>query len=118
MAEAGAKASGRPGSPSARISGDLARESWRRPWYSQVLSFVVWVLVTVPAIWLCDWILPGFHTGRPAGPVAFAIVMGAIGVVVQPLLVGAAVRLGWLGVLALTLVSPVATASATAGPRS
>jgi uncharacterized membrane protein YvlD (DUF360 family) len=91
--------------PSAsRISGELARESWRRPWYSQVLSFLVWVLVTVPAIWLCDWILPGFHADRPGGPIVFAIVMGLIGVVVQPALVGAAVRLGWLGVLVLTLV--------------
>ena len=91
--------------PSAsRISGELARESWRRPWYSQVLSFLVWVLVTVPAIWLCDWILPGFHADRPGGPIVFAIVMGLIGVVVQPALVGAAVRLGWLGVLLLTLV--------------
>ena len=97
-------AGGRSGSPSSRISGDLTRESWRRPWYSQVLSFLVLVLLTVPAIWLCDWILPGFHAGRPGGPVAFAIVMGVIGVVVQPVLVGAAVRLGWLGVLALTLL--------------
>jgi uncharacterized membrane protein YvlD (DUF360 family) len=103
-ADAGAEASGRRPAPASRISGDLARESWRRPWYSQVLSFLVWVLVTVPAIWLCDWILPGFHTDRPGGPIVFAIVMGIIGVVVQPALVGAAVRLGWLGVLLLTLV--------------
>ena len=104
MADAGAGAGGRSVPPASRVSGDLVRESWRRPWYSQVLSFLVWVLVSVPAIWLCDWILPGFHTDRPGGPFSFAIVMGIIGVVVHPVLVGAAVRLGWLGVLALTLV--------------
>ncbi len=103
-ADAGAGAGGRSRPPSSHISGDLTRESWRRPWYSQLLSFLVLVLLTVPAIWLCDWILPGFHTDRPGGPFAFAVVMGVIGVVVQPVLVGAAVRLGWLGVLALTLV--------------
>ena len=103
-ADADGVTGGRTVPPASRISGDLARESWRRPWYSQVLSFLVLVLLTVPAIWLCDWILPGFHAGRPGGPIAFAIVMGIIGVVVQPVLVGAAVRLGWLGVLALTLV--------------
>ena len=114
MAEAGARASGRPGSPSARISGDLARESWRRPWYSQVLSLLVWILISVPAIWLCDWILPGFHTDPPGGPLAFAFVMGIIGVVVQPVLVGAAVRLGWLGVLGLTLVGQALVVMLTA----
>ena len=114
VADSGAGAGGRSSSSSARISADLARESWRRPWYSQALSFLVWVAVSVPAIWLCDWILPGFHTDRPGGPIAFAIVMGIIGVVVQPVLVGAAVRLGWLGVLGLTFVGQALVVTLTA----
>ena len=47
------------------LAGDLTRESWQRPWYSQVTSYLLWVLVTVPAVWICDWLLPGFHTDRP-----------------------------------------------------
>ena len=66
-------------------------------------SYLLWVLVTVPAVWICDWLLPGFHTDRPWGPLLFAAVMGVIGVVVQPVLVGAAVRLGWVGVFLLTI---------------
>lgn len=85
------------------LAGDLTRESWQRPWYSQATSYLVWVLVTVPAVWICDWLLPGFHADRPWGPLVFAAVMGAIGVLVQPVLVGAAVRLGWVGVFLLTV---------------
>jgi uncharacterized membrane protein YvlD (DUF360 family) len=85
------------------IAGDLTRESWQRPWQSQVTSYLLWVLVTVPAVWICDWLLSGFHADRPWGPLAFAAVMGAVGVVIQPVLVGAAVRLGWAGVLLVTL---------------
>ncbi len=113
-ADAGAALGERSVPPSSGISRDLARESWRRPWYSQVFSFLVWVLVSVPAIWLCDWILPGFHTDRPGGPILFAIVIGVIGVVVQPVLVWAAVRLGWLGVLALTFVGQALVVMLTA----
>jgi uncharacterized membrane protein YvlD (DUF360 family) len=86
------------------VAGELTRESWQRPWYTHVISWVVSVLVMVPAIWLCDWVLPGFHTDRPEGPIAFAALMSLIALVVQPILVGAAVRLGWLGVLLLTFV--------------
>jgi len=87
-----------------KVAGDLARESWRRPWRSRVAAYVVSVAVTVPAIWICDWALSDFHADWPGGPVAFAAVLGLVAVVVQPLLVGAAVRLGWLGVLVLAFV--------------
>ena len=83
------------------VAGELTRESWHRPWYTHVLSYVVSVLVTVPAIWICDWALPGLSTARPDGPIAFAAILGLVSVLAQPLLVGAAVRLGWLGVLVL-----------------
>ena len=41
---------------------------------------------------------------EPGGPIVFAAVLALVGVVVQPLLVGAAVRLGWLGVALLAFV--------------
>jgi hypothetical protein len=85
--------------PSGSIAGQLARETLQRRWYAPVISFLVSVLVIVPAVWLCDWLLPGFHVDEPAGPFVFSAMLALVGVVLQPLLVGAAVRLGWLGVL-------------------
>ena len=87
-----------------RVAGALARESMQRPWYTYVISYVVSVLVIVPAVWLCDWLLPGFHAVEPAGPIVFASVLALLGVVAQPLLVGIAVRLGWFGVALLAFV--------------
>ena len=77
-------------------------------------SYLLWVLVTVPAVWICDWLLPGFHTDQPWGPLIFAAVMGVIGVVVQPVLVGAAVRLGWVGVFVLTVTGQAVVVMLTA----
>ena len=104
VADADADESGRGPAPTRGIAGDLTRESWQRPWYSQVTGYLLCVVVTVPAVWICDWLLPGFHTDRPWGPFVFAAVMGALGILTQPVLVGAAVRLGWAGVFLLTLV--------------
>ncbi|QBR91525.1 phage holin family protein [Nocardioides euryhalodurans] len=84
-----------------RVAGDLTRESWRRPWYAHLASYVASVLLIVPAIWLCDWLLPGFHVAEPLMPFVFAATMALLGVLTQPVLVGAAVRLGWIGVLLL-----------------
>ena len=69
-----------------------------------MISCLVSVLVIVPAVWLCDWLLPGMHVDEPGGPIVFAAVMALVGVVLQPVLVWAAVRLGWLGVLVLAFV--------------
>jgi uncharacterized membrane protein YvlD (DUF360 family) len=91
-------------SATALVAGALARESMRRPWYTYVISYAVSVLLIVPAVWLCDWILPGFHVAEPGWPIVFAAVLALVGVVLQPLLVWAAVRLGWLGVLLLAFV--------------
>jgi uncharacterized membrane protein YvlD (DUF360 family) len=104
VADADAAEGGRERASSRAIAGDLTRESWQRPWYSQVTAYLLWLLITVPAVWICDWWLPGFHVDEPWGPLVFAAVMGVIGVLVQPVLVGVAVRLGWAGVLILTAV--------------
>ena len=101
-------------SSTAQVAGALARESMRRPWYTHVFSYAVSVLLMVPAIWLCDWILPGFHVDEPGGPIVFAAVMALVGVMLQPLLVGAAVRLGWLGVALLAFVGQAAVVLLTA----
>jgi uncharacterized membrane protein YvlD (DUF360 family) len=93
-----------PVSTRAQVAGELTRESWRRPWYAQLVAYLVAVLITVPAVWICDWLVPGFHAGPPGGPFLFALVLGLVGVVLQPVLVGAAVRLGWLGVLLLAFL--------------
>ncbi len=85
-----------------------------RPWYTYVISYAVAVLLIVPAVWLCDWLLPGFHVAEPGWPVVFAAVLALVGVVLQPLLVGAAVRLGWLGVLLLAFVGQAAIVLLTA----
>ncbi len=93
-----------PESGRSGVAGDLARESWRRPWYAHVTSYAISVLLIVPAIWLCDWVLPGFQATEPGGPFAFAALLSLLAVVSQPLLVGAAVRLGWLAVLLLAFL--------------
>ena len=101
-------------SSTARVAGALARESMRRPWYTYAISYAVAVLLIVPAVWLCDWILPGFHVAEPGWPIVFAAVLALVGVVLQPLLVWAAVRLGWLGVLLLAFVGQAAIVLLTA----
>ncbi len=114
MAEANAEDDDRGPAQAQGVARDLTRESWRRPWYSQLIAYLLWVLVTVPAVWICDWLLSGFHTGRPWGPLVFAAVMGVVGLLVQPFLVGAAVRLGWIGVFVLTLVGQALVVVVTA----
>ena len=116
MADADVAETSRGPAPAQGLAGDLTRESWQRPWYSQATSYLLWLLITVPAVWICDWLLPGFHTDEPWGPLVFAAVMGAIGVVVQPVLVGAAVRLGWVGVFLLAIVGQ-AQVSCSVRPR-
>jgi uncharacterized membrane protein YvlD (DUF360 family) len=101
-------------SSAAQVAGALARESMRRPWYTYVISYALSVLLIVPAVWLCDWILSGFHVAEPGWPIVFAAVLALIGVVLQPVLVWAAVRLGWVGVLLLAFVGQAAVVLLTA----
>lgn len=74
-----------------------------RPWPSKVASFLLWLLGTGVAVLVCSEVISGFHAERPWGPVLFALGLGIVGVVVQPVLVAGAVRVGWLGVIALAL---------------
>jgi uncharacterized membrane protein YvlD (DUF360 family) len=61
-------------------------------------------VTTALAVLLCNWLVPGFYAEPPVAPLLFALVLGVVGMLLQPLLVAGAVRLGWLGVLALALV--------------
>jgi len=88
----------------AQVAGELTRESIRRPWRTHLIAWGVSLAVIVVAVWLCDWLLPGLHVDEPAGPFLFAAALALLGVVLQPVLVGAAVRLGWVGVGALAFV--------------
>ena len=92
------------GSARSQVAGELTWESFRRPWRAQLGAYLMAVLVMVPAVWICDWLLPGFHAGPPGGPLLFAAVLALVGVILQPVLVGFAVRLGWLGVLLLAFL--------------
>jgi len=63
-----------------------------------------WLVAVTLAVVICDWAVPGFHTSWPWGPLLFGVVLTVVGMVLQPLLVAGAVRLGWFGVLALAFV--------------
>jgi len=65
---------------------------------------VGWLVAVTLAVVICDWAVPGFHTSWPWGPLLFGVVLTVVGMVLQPLLVAGAVRLGWFGVLALAFV--------------
>jgi uncharacterized membrane protein YvlD (DUF360 family) len=88
----------------AEVSARLGRESLRAPWRVQVLSAVARLAVIAVAVLICDAIVPGFHADLPLGPITFALVLGAVALVMQPIMVAGAVLLGWLGVLLLAFV--------------
>ena len=91
------------GGPSA-VSAELGRESLDVTWWIRALSLLARLAVIALAVLLCDWLLPGFHADTPGGPVAFAVVLGLVALVMQPVMVGGAVLLGWAGVLLLAFV--------------
>ena len=93
-----------PGQNRAALAGHLARAARGRSWYSWAASLVLWLLATVLAVLFCDWVVPGFHADFPWGPLGFAVVLGVTGLLLQPLLVAGAVRLGWIGVLLLVFI--------------
>jgi uncharacterized membrane protein YvlD (DUF360 family) len=88
----------------AALAGHLVRAARGRSWYSWAASLVLWLLATVLAVLFCDWVVPGFHADLPWGPLGFAVVLGVTGLLLQPLLVAGAVRLGWIGVLLLVFI--------------
>jgi uncharacterized membrane protein YvlD (DUF360 family) len=98
---------GRPAAPAgghAALAGQLARGGRAKPWYSGLASLVLWLVATVLAVVISDEIVPGFDAEFPAGPLSFAVVLGVVGLVLQPLLVAGSVRLVWAGVLVLAVV--------------
>src|SRR6478735_11412686 len=86
------------------LAGTLARSGQKRPWGSFVGSVVLSLVATVLAVFFCDWVVPGFHVNLPAGAIEFALVLGVTGLILQPLLIAGAVRIGWAGVILLALL--------------
>jgi hypothetical protein len=102
----------------AALAGHLARAARGRSWYSWISSLVLWLLATVLAVLFCNWVVPGFHADVPWGPLGFAVVLAVVGLLLEPLLVAGAVRLGWIGVLLLVFVGQALIVGvATPGPR-
>ena len=87
---------------------ELGRESFDTSWKVRALSLLARLAVTSLAVVVCDWVLPGFQTDAPEGPITFAVVLGIVSLVMQPLMVGGAVLLGWAGVLLLAFVGQAA----------
>ena len=85
------------------LAGDLAHGVRARRWYLSLASLLLWLVATTLAVLLADAIVPGFHAHLPFGPLEFAVILGIVGLTLQPLLVAGAVRLGWPGVLLLAL---------------
>lgn len=83
------------------LAGELARDVASRPWLSQVASLLLWLVGTILAVLVCNLLVPGFHADPPAGPLFFALALGLLAILVQPLMVAGAVRIGWGGVIAL-----------------
>ena len=83
----------------AEVSARLGRESLGGSWRVQVVSVLARLAVVI-----CDAVVPGFHADMPLGPITFALVLGAVALVMQPIMVAGAVLMGWLGVLVLAFV--------------
>ena len=88
----------------AGVSARLGRETAAASWRVQVLSALARLAVIAVAVLICDAVVPGFQADLPEGPIIFAVVLGAVALVMQPVMVGGAVLLGWLGVLLLAFV--------------
>jgi uncharacterized membrane protein YvlD (DUF360 family) len=100
--------------PHLESSVELGRESLDASWTVRVLSLLARLAVTCFAVLLCDWLVPGFQTDQPEGPITFAVVLGVVSLVMQPLMIGGAVLLGWAGVLLLAFVGQAAVVLVTA----
>ncbi|QWZ08788.1 phage holin family protein [Nocardioides panacis] len=102
------------GSAQQQSSVALGRESLDAPWTVRALALLARIAVTSLAVVVCDWVLPGFQTDSPEGPITFAVLLGVVSLVMQPLMVGGAVLLGWAGVLLLAFVGQAAVVLVTA----
>ena len=86
------------------VSARLGREALGGSWRVQVVSVLARLAVIAVAVLICDAVVPGFHADLPLGPITFALVLGAVALVMQPVMVAGAVLMGWLGVLVLAFV--------------
>ncbi|MEU8225592.1 phage holin family protein [Kribbella sp. NPDC048915] len=98
----------------AELAGRLGRGVRHRRWYSWLASAALWLVATTLAILLADALLSGFHANLPFGPLGFAVVLGIVGLTLQPLLVAGAARFGWVGVLLLAVVGQASIVLVTA----
>ncbi|MET1059651.1 MAG: alkaline phosphatase family protein [Nocardioides sp.] len=86
------------------LAGRLASDSLDKPWSARIAFLLGWVVATVLAVLFCNAVVPGFHADVPWGPLEFALLLAATGVVLQPLLVAGAVRIGWLGIVVVAVI--------------
>jgi uncharacterized membrane protein YvlD (DUF360 family) len=105
----GAQSPGRDQRPgSLDLPTDLGRDSIGTKRSVQVVSVLARLAVVTLAVHLCNWLLPGFHADVPGGPIIFGLVLGVVALIMQPVMVGGAVLLGWGGVLLLAFVGQAA----------
>jgi uncharacterized membrane protein YvlD (DUF360 family) len=97
-----------------RLAGRLARAVRGRPMRAQAAALLLWLVTTSLAVLLCNRIVPGFYAEPPWAPLLFSVALAVTGLILQPLMVAGAVRLGWFGVGLLAVVGQsvvVATAA-------
>src|SRR6476659_2480431 len=105
----GAQSPGRAPRPgSLDLPAELGRDSIGTKRSVQVVSVLARLAVVTLAVHLCNWLLPGFHADVPGGPIIFGLVLGVVALIMQPVMVGGAVLLGWGGVLLLAFVGQAA----------
>jgi hypothetical protein len=95
---------GGDGDARSALASEIARDNASRPMRVQAASFLMWIGATTLGVVLCNTLVAGFHASWPTGAIGLAVVLGVVGVLLQPLLVAGAVRLGWFGVLLLALL--------------
>lgn len=75
---------------------------------------MLWLVTTTLAVLLCNKIVPGFYAEPPWAPLLFSVTLAAAGLLLQPLMVAGALRLGWLGIGLLALVGQAALVATAA----
>ncbi len=97
-----------------KLAGQLARGTVDRHWKARIAPIVAWLFATVLAVWFCNAVVPGFHADLPWGALEFAVILGVTGLLLQPVLIAGAVRIGWVGILLLALAGQALVAGVAA----